>query len=318
MRSQAEVRERPSPRVSVVSTLYRSRPFLEEFLAGCLRTLEEMACGDFEIILVNDGSPDDSLSYARERKRDIPQLVLVDLTRNFGHHNALQAGLQVSRGELVFLIDCDLEVSPAVLGDLHRKQRETGADLVFGYQASRKGGWLERTGGRWFWKGINLLSDTRIPENVVTERVMTRRFVDALLRMGDRNPFLAGMMSWAGFDQVGLPVTKTQREGPSTYTVAKRVRLLVNAVTSFSPRPLVWLFYGGLVITAASFTYGAYLVVRKLLYDDTLLGFTSVMALLALTLGVLAAAVGLVGIYLGKVFIQVQNRPNYLIRDIWR
>ena len=99
-----------------------------------------MACEDFEIILVNDGSPDDSLVYVRDRKRDIPQLVLVDLSRNFGHHNAMQAGLQVARGDLVFLIDCDLEVPPAVLCDLHRKQQATEADLVFGYQEARKGG----------------------------------------------------------------------------------------------------------------------------------------------------------------------------------
>jgi len=133
-----------SPHVSVVSTMYRSRPFLEEFLGGCLRALDEIACEDFEIILVNDGSPDDSLVYVRDRKRDIPQLVLVDLSRNFGHHNAMQAGLQVARGDLVFLIDCDLEVPPAVLGELYRKQQATGAELVFGYQEARKWGWVER------------------------------------------------------------------------------------------------------------------------------------------------------------------------------
>jgi len=306
------------PHISVVSTMYRSRAFLEEFLGGCLRALEEMACEDFEIILVNDGSPDDSLVYVRDRKRDIPQLVLVDLSRNFGHHNAMQAGLQVARGDLVFLIDCDLEVAPAVLGDLYRKQQATGADLVFGYQEARKGGWVERISGGWFWTGFNLLSDVKVPENMVTERVMTRRFVNALLSMGDRNLFLGGMMSWTGFDQIGLSIAKGQRQGASTYTLARRGRLLVNAVTSFSAQPLMWLFYAGLTITIASFTYGAHLVIRRFLFGDVLVGFTSVMALLALSLGVVTTAIGLLGIYLGKIFIQVQNRPNYLIKDIWR
>ena len=193
--------------------MYRSRPFLERFLAECLKVLSDMECLHFEILLVNDGSPDDSLAYALERRLDIPQLVVVDLSRNFGHHHATQAGLRHARGNLIFLIDCDLEVSPLVLAGFHRKLRDSGCDMVFGYQEVRKGGRLERASGGLFWKGFNFLSDVKIPVNIVTERIMTRRFVDALLQMGDRNLFLAGMMSWTGFHQIGLPVVKTQREG---------------------------------------------------------------------------------------------------------
>lgn len=306
------------PAWSVVSTMYRSRLFLERFLSECQDELRELGITDYEIVLVNDGSPDDSCDYARSRLADIPGLIVVDLSRNFGHHAAMQAGLRIASGDKVFLIDCDLEVEPSALGAMAAKLEATGADVVFGYQELRKGNWFEQISGGIFWRGFNTLSDVQVPENMVTERVMTRRFVDALLSLGDFNLFMGGMMAWAGFVQIGLSVGKKQREGQSTYTFLKRVNLMVNAVSSFSSRPLVWLFNAGVVITLASFTFVAYLVLRKLLFGDALLGFTSLMGLLALTLGILTTGLGLVGIYLGKVFNQVQNRPTYIIRDIHR
>lgn len=306
------------PEISIVSTMYKSRPFLEQFLAECLKVLSDMKCLNFEILLVNDGSPDDSLAYALERRSDIPQLAVVDLSRNFGHHHAVHAGLRHARGNLIFLIDCDLEVSPLVLAELHRKLHESHCDMVFGYQEARKGSRFEQASGGLFWKGFNFLSDVKIQENIVTERIMTRRFVEALLQMGDRNLFLAGMMSWTGFHQIGLPVVKKQREGHSTYTLAQRVGLMINAVSSFSAQPLIWLFNIGITITLLSFSFALYLVLRKLFFDDTLIGFTSVMTMTALSLGILTTAIGVVGIYLGKIFKQVQNRPNYIVRDIYR
>lgn len=203
-------RDRSGPEISIISTMYRSRPFLQRFLAKCLKVLSDIKCTHFEILLVNDGSPDDSLTYLLERRLDIPQLVVVDLSRNFGHHHAIQAGLRHARGDLIFLIDCDLEVSPVVLAEFHRKLRESDCDMVFDYQEARKGGRFEQISGGLFWKGFNFLSDVKIPYNIVTERIMTRRFVDALLQMGDCNLFLAGMMSWTGFNQIGLPVIKKQ------------------------------------------------------------------------------------------------------------
>jgi putative glycosyltransferase len=307
-----------APQLSIVSTLYRSRPFLERFLAECLQALDAIDCRDYEIVLVNDGSPDDSLAYAIARRADISRLVVVDLSRNFGHHAAMQAGLAHARGGLIFLIDCDLEVAPATLADFHAKLVASDADLVYGYQEARRGGWLERVSGSVFWGALNRLSNVPIPANQITERLMTRRFVDALLRLGDHSLFLGGMMSWTGFVQLGLPVVKGLREGRSSYTLWRRVQLMVNAVSSFSAKPLTWLFNVGVLITFASFVYVAYLVFRKLAFGDALLGFTSLAALMAMTLGVLTTGLGLIGIYLGKVFEQVQNRPNYIVRDLHR
>ncbi len=308
----------PQPALSIVSTMYRSRAFLEVFLAGCVESLAEIGINNYEIVLVNDGSPDDSIAYAKSRQADLPGLVVIDLSRNFGHHHAMQAGMRQASGALIFLIDCDLEVQPSVLVPFFERLRDTGADVVFGYQEVRKGSWFEQLSGGIFWKGFNLLSETKIPENILTERLMTRRFVEALLSLGDRNVFLGGMMSWTGFVQIGMPVLKKQRTGQSTYTLMKRVNLMVNAVSSFSSRPLTWLFNAGVLITALSFLYVAYLLARKVVFGDTLLGFTSLMAMMALSLGISTTALGLVGIYLGKVFNQVQNRPTYIIKDIHR
>lgn len=306
------------PQLSIVATLYKSRPFLETFLNECLAAVARLPIERFEIVLVNDGSPDDSLAYALERKQDVPQLTVVDLSRNFGHHAAMLAGIQHARGELIFLIDCDLEVSPSVLPLFFEKQRATGADLVYGYQETRKGGWFERVSGSLFWRGFNLLSDLKVPENMLTERIMTRRYAEALSRLGDHNLFLGGMMTWVGFEQIGIPIRKGQRQGQSTYTLLRRLRLMINAVTSFTAQPLVWMFNAGVIITLASFLFLAYLVLRRLLFGDVLLGFTSLMGMMALTLGILTTALGLIGIYLGKVFSQVQNRPVYIVRDIYR
>jgi putative glycosyltransferase len=306
------------PALSIVSTMYCSREFLGRFLDECAAAAEQTQGGSWEVVLVNDGSPDDSLSYALERRTADSRIVVVDLSRNFGHHHAMHAGLRHSRGDMIFLIDCDLEVRPAVLAEFVAKQRSSGADLVFGYQDARKGQWFEQWSGALFWRGLNALSEVPIPENMLTERLMTRRFVESLMQLGDYNLFLGGMMSWTGFVQVGIPLVKTQRQGRGTYTLLRRLRLMVTAVSSFSSRPLTWVFNVGLLVTALSFAYVLYLVVRKLVFDDALLGFTSLMGLMAMSLGIMTTALGVVGIYLGKVFNQVQNRPSYIVRDVHR
>ncbi|MBT9494941.1 MAG: glycosyltransferase family 2 protein [Paucibacter sp.] len=310
--------ESARPQLSIVATMYRSQQFLDEFLALCQQSLEELRCTDFEIILVNDGSPDESLAFALAARAKLPQLVVIDLSRNFGHHAAMQAGLATARGDCVFLIDCDLEVSPLVLVEFYLKLINSGSDMVYGYQEARKGGWLEKYSGGLFYKGFNALSDIKIPENMATERVMTRRFVKALLELGDKNLFLGGMLTWTGFQQIGVPVKKGLRSGPSSYTLMRRIGLMVNALSSFSAKPLALLFNAGILITGISLVFFVYLVTRKVLFDDALLGFTSMMALMSLSLGITTTGLGVIGIYLGKIFSQVQNRPTYIIRDIHR
>lgn len=205
-----------------------------------------------------------------------------------------------------------------VLVDMHAKLLQTKSDMVYGYQEARKGGWVERRAGGMFYRVFNSMSDVRIPENMTTERLMTRRFVQASLELGDKNLFIGGMLAWTGYQQIGIPIPKGQREGASSYTFMRRLRLMVDAISAFSAQPLTLLFNAGVSITGLSVLYIAYLVARKILFDDTLTGFTSLMALVTLSLGMTTMGLGVIGIYLGKVYKQVQNRPTFIVRDVHR
>jgi putative glycosyltransferase len=306
-----------APALSIVTTLYRSRAFLPEFLTQCLSTLAALGIADYELVFVDDGSPDDSAAWVREQCRVQPRIRLVELSRNFGHHQAAIAGLAHARGERVFLIDCDLEVPPAFLGELWAKMQASGADVVYGYQETRKGGWIERRGGEVFWAAFNRLSDTVVPPSVVTERLMTRRYVQALLTLGDRNVFLAGMMYWTGFVQLGVPVEKKRRRGPSSYTLTKRLALLAHAVTSFSAKPLYASLWVGAVALLVSVANAGYVILRKLLDPaSTLMGFPTTVALLTAFFGIMMLGLGIVGVYVAKIFVQGQQRPLFIVKNI--
>ncbi|MGV3697919.1 glycosyltransferase family 2 protein [Flavobacterium sp.] len=305
--------------LSVVSTLYKSRIFLDRFLSETLIALKAINVDDYEIVFVNDGSPDDSLDFLIQKKKEIPQITIIDLSRNFGHHYAMQAGLQYAKGDYVFLIDNDLETPPSFLIDCYQElQKDASLDVVYGYQPERKGKFVESIGGKIFWWAINKFSEVKIPKNILTERLMTRRYLDSLLALGDANLFLGGMMYWAGYGQKGLPVEKKLREGQSTYSTKKRMELMIQAVTSFSGKPLEYLFYTGILITIGSLFTIVYFGIKKIIYGDTIqLGWTSIVILNILILGIISTFLGLIGIYLFKIFRQVQNRPNAIIRKIY-
>src|SRR3970040_1251802 len=167
-------------RVSIVTSMFRSSAYLEEFYSRSVRAISAISSA-YEVVFVNDGSPDDSLAVAlRIRERD-PRVRVVDLSRNFGHHRALMTGLAHARGELVFLIDCDLEEEPEWLLRFHETLQRTGADVVYGVQSTRKGGLVERASGALFYLVLNRLLTPPLPRNVITARLMTQRYVRALI-----------------------------------------------------------------------------------------------------------------------------------------
>lgn len=307
-------------KLSIVTTLYNSRQFLETFINETLDAVDRIDVQHFELIFVNDGSPDDSVLYLIEKKKQHPEIIIIDLSRNFGHHYAMQAGLSCSNGDLVFLIDNDLETSPYFLIECFQKiSGVDDLDVVFGYQQVRKGSFVENIGGKLFWYALNKFSDIEVPKNILTERLMTRRYVDNLLELGDANLFIAGMMSWVGYNQIGIPVIKEERKGKSTYTTRKRIQLMVQAITSFSGKPLEYLFNTGLIITSTSILILIFVISKKLYYgSEVQLGWTSIIVLNVLILGILSTFLGLIGIYLFKIFNQVQSRPNFIIKKIYK
>lgn len=306
-------------KLSIVSTLYMSKPFLDTFLKEIVLSIVDLKIESYELVFVNDGSPDDSLEFLLEKQKVIPQIKIVDLSRNFGHHYAMQVGLQQATGEYIFLIDNDLETPPSFLKNCYEEMNKyEDVDVVYGYQEERKGKLIENLGGRIFWWAINKFSEVRIPKNIITERLMKRDYLNSLLSLGDANLFLGGMMYWTGYNQKGIPVTRGLREGKSTYSTKKRLELMLQAITSFSGKPLEYLFYSGICITIFSLIGIIFLFIKKIALGDSIqLGWTSLVAINVLILGVISTFLGLIGIYLFKIFKQVQNRPNVIIKKIY-
>lgn len=301
--------------LSIVTTLYQSEAYVDEFYRRVSQTAARVA-EDFEIIFVDDGSPDDSCSKAVALARQDSKVRVIELSRNFGHYKAMMTGLAQARGELVFLIDSDLEEEPELLEAFHQKLTASGADVVFGVQESRKGGWFERLSGRVFFAVFNLLSTDPIPTNVAVVRLMKARYVEALVRHQERQVLIAGLWAITGFDQQPQIIRKGHK-GRSSYTLRKKIAALVDAITSFSIRPLVWIFYLGLAIMAGSIAGIAYLLIRRYVFADTLLaGWPSLMVTVCFLGGLMIFCQGVIGIYLSKVYMETKQRPYSIIKQI--
>jgi putative glycosyltransferase len=301
--------------LSVVATLYRSAPYVEEFYRR-VNDAARAVTRDYEIVLVNDGSPDESLERAVALHEGDPRVRVIDLSRNFGHHKAMMAGLAHARGGLVFLLDSDLEEDPELLGRFHGELRASGADVVFGVQNQRRGGLVERWSGSLFFTLFNLLTDHPLPRNLVTVRLMTRRYLDALLLHEERETVVAGLWAITGFKQVALGIDKHARAA-STYNLRRKLVLLVDSVTSFSDRPLILIFYLGCLILLLSSLGATYLIIRRLFFGVLLGGWPSLIVSVWLLGGITIFCLGILGIYLSKVFIETKRRPSVVVRHVY-
>ena len=303
-------------KLSIVATLYQSAPYIKEFYGRATSVAKQLAAEDYEIILVNDGSPDNSLELAVSLTESDSAVVVVDLSRNFGHHKSMMTGLIHSKGELVFLIDSDLEEEPEWLLQFNQKMKKQGCDVIYGVQTRRKGRKFERWSGILFYRLFNMLSGLQLPESLVTARLMTRRYVNALMLHQEREILIAGLWQITGFAQYAHPVTKHSRS-KTTYSFQKKVSHLVNSVTSFSNAPLVGIFYMGIVISLFAVVYTLYLIFHWLFLTTPLSGWTSVMASIWLLGGMIISFVGVVGIYIAKVFTETKRRPYTIVRHIY-
>ncbi len=307
---------RPPCGLSIVTTMYRSAGYIDEFYRRMTEAAGQLT-QDFELIFVNDGSPDPSLEKAKTYAHD-PRVVIVDLSRNYGHHQAFMAGLSHARGRKIFFMDVDLEEQPEWILEFDRDLQEKDADVVYGIQEKRVGSLGRVVSGSLFYKLFNAISDIAIPVNPCTVRMMTRGYASALLELRDRNLFLAGNYAWLGFRQVPRPVNKIPRRSASNYNLVKMFLLFVNAVTSFSTYPLKAVFFLGLAISCTSLLFGCYIALDKLLHPEaTLLGWSSLMASLWFVAGVIMFAQGLIGIYVAKIFDEVKHKPPYVVRRVY-
>lgn len=307
--------------LSIVTTLYKSAPYIQEFYERVSEAARKIAGKDYEIIFVNDGSPDNSLEVATELTKTDSHIKVVDLSRNFGHHKAIMAGLAQTQGDNIFLIDSDLEEQPEWLLLFHKTLEAEQCDVVYGVQKNRIASKFSNFLGSVFWKALNCMSTIKIPQNPMTCRLMSRQYVDALLTVKDQVLYLAGTFAWVGFRQVGLPLTKqhSTKKEQSTYTIVHKVTQLIDSFASFNSSPLIFTFIIGLTVCGFSLLFALYLFISKLITPTLVIsGFTSLMISIWFLGGLILASIGTLGLYLSKVFQEVKDRPNIIVRKIYR
>ncbi len=311
------------PVLSIVVPLYNEAanvaPLLERVAELTARLGPDL---DSEIVLVNDGSTDETLRAIREEMRRRPHIVLVNLSRNFGHQLAATAGMEIARGDAVVLMDGDMQDPPELIDAFVRKWRE-GFDVVYAVRRTRQGeSPFKVLTARAFYRIIRRLTKVAIPLDTGDFRLMSRRVVEALRRSPERHRFLRGMVSWVGFNQIAVPYDRDERHaGKSKYPLPKMIRFAMDGITSFSDIPLRFASYLGFMVSAAAFVY-ALVVISFKLFSLKPPGYTpgwasTIVAVLFLG-GVQLMSLGILGEYLGRVYDEVKGRPLYLISDIER
>lgn len=303
-------------RLSIVTTLYRSALTIDEFYRRALAAAEPIA-DDIELVMVNDGSPDDSIDRALALHRADPRVVVVDLARNFGHHKAMMTGLAHATGDCVFLIDSDLEEEPELLARFHERLAQGDCDVVFGVQETRRGRWLERVTGEMFFSLIDALSDQPIPRNNVVARLMTRDFVRALVRHLDREFMMIHLMQLAGYRQVALVIRK-HAHSPSTYSFHMRTEMAIKFLTTTSTKLLYLILYVGILIFSLSVVVIFYFVGRYFASGIGVDGFTSQIVSIWFLGGLITLILGIFGIYIANILTETKRRPYTVIRRVHR
>jgi len=302
--------------VSVVAPCYNEEDCVEEFHRRASAACREAAGEDYEIILVDDGSSDRTWFLICDLSARDDKVVGVRLLRNHGHQLAVSAGLSMSRGERVMLIDADLQDPPELLVPM-MKTMDEGADVVFGQRRSREGEKpFKLVTANLFYRTLSRLSSVPIPQDTGDFRLMRRRIVDILVSMPERHRFIRGMVGWIGGRQVAFPYDRKARFAGSTkYPLAKMIRFAVDAITSFSILPLRAAVWMGSLTAGLSLLLLAYTVVRWL-EGATLTGWASLMTALTFFAAVQLMVLGVIGEYLGRLVMDAKGRPLFMIDEV--
>jgi len=304
-------------KLSVVTTLYYSQPYLEEFYNRLKQTVEKLAI-QYEFVFVNDGSPDNSSEQILMFQRNDPNVILVDLSRNFGHHQAIYTGLHYATGDYLFLIDCDLEEAPELLLPFWNElKRDDTLDVVYGVQPKRKGNFFERYMGKVFYRLINSMTQLNYPADTLTARLMKRNYVEAILSFKERTFDIWALFVLAGFNQKGISAVKKSKES-STYSLKRKLSISIDIITSFSQRPLYLIFFLGLIWLTLSIVNVSIILIKKWFLDIPVEGWSSIMASVWLIGGITTFMIGTVAIYLSKLFIEAKQRPVSIVKAVYK
>ena len=289
----------------------------ESAIFESVKSMLQLNYPEFEIIVVNDGSTDDSANLIRQYADQDSRIRPVIFARNFGHQIAVTAGLDYSRGEAIVIIDSDLQDPPEVILDLIAKWKE-GYEVVYAVRAEREGeSWFKLFTASLFYRLITSITDVKIPLDAGDFRLFDREVVDVLNQMREKHRFLRGMSSWVGFRQTGVPYRRVARQvGETKYPFRKMFRLAINAVTSFSYFPLQLATYIGFIAAGLSILSIPIVIAIRLWGTATpLLGQTTTLIAVLFLGGVQLISLGILGEYIGRLYDEAKGRPLYIVRE---
>jgi glycosyltransferase involved in cell wall biosynthesis len=306
---------RPNPKISIVAPFFNESAALPHFFSKVGEVLASIGCNNYEIVCVNDGSRDDTLDQLLRVRSVNPHVVVIDLSRNFGKEAALTAGIDEATGDVVIPIDSDLQDPPELIGVMLEKWR-AGFDVVLAKRADRSSdGYLKRRTAEIFYRVHNRLSDTTIPENVGDFRLMDRMVVEALKLLPERRRFMKGLFAWVGFTSATIEYVREKRvAGSSKFSGLKLVNFAIEGITSFSTAPLRLTTYAGVLVSLLAFLYAAVVIVRTLVHGVEWPGYSSMITVILFLGGVQLISVGIVGEYVGRIYMESKQRPVYLVQ----
>lgn len=303
--------------VSIVIPCYDEADCLDELYRRVSVVARTVAGDDHEIVLVNDGSKDSTWPVMQRLAAQDSRITAINLSRNHGHQLALTAGLDLARGDHILILDADLQDPPELLPDMMATMRSENADVVYAVRRARAGeGFAKKASAALFYRLLARLTDTDIPLDTGDFRLMTRRALDAFLALPEQARFIRGMVAWIGFRQVPFAYDRAERHaGATNYPFTKMLRLAFDAITGFSTAPLRFASHAGLLLTGASVLLMAYIGFGWL-SGTTVQGWTSLMLVVVGLGAVQMFVLGLIGEYLGRLYIEAKKRPLYIVADI--
>jgi len=289
----------------------------EQVLGECYRRLTEVMAyteESYELLFVNDGSHDQSPAILAELSEHDNRVKVLHLSRNFGHQIAITAGMEHSSGDAVVIIDADLQDPPELILDMIEKWRE-GFDVVYAIRIRRKGeSWFKTWTAALFYRTLRALTDIDIPVDTGDFRLMDRKVCEALKQVKEKSRFIRGLVSWLGFKQTGIEYIREERwAGETKYPLKKMMKLSLDALTSFSTKPLKLASYAGITLSIGSLLFFIYAVYLKLFTNCPVAGWASLVCISVFFNGFILMILGIMGEYMGRVYDEVKNRPLYLI-----
>ncbi|MDX2063214.1 MAG: glycosyltransferase family 2 protein [Bacteroidia bacterium] len=307
------------PALSVVSPVYGCAKLVPELVRQLVAVVEPLVGPNFEIILVNDGSPDGAWPVIRELYEAEPRVVGINLSRNFGQHAAITAGLAHARGQWVVVMDCDLQDRPDQIPLLYQHAIGSDSDLVQAQRTLRKDSLVKRITSYLFYKVLSYLTDARYDPRIANFGLYRRKVIDAILQMPEQNRVFPVMLRWVGFRATAIPVQHAARpEGKSSYSYSQLLRLAVDVLLAHSDKPLRLVVKAGITLSVITLLVALYVLIRALLGTYTVSGYASIMISIWFLSGLIISILGILGLYVGKIFESVKQRPIYIVNDLLR